>query len=240
MSLSTHTPAPDQHASDSEQTPTPIQVADFWFDPVCPWAWLSSRWMLAVEQVRPVRVRWHQMSLSYLNQGRDVPADYQRSMEQAWLPSRVMMAAQLWARQQASPSNPAGPAAGEAAQQLLARMYTAFGQRYHLENRQGQHEQVMGEVLEQVGAPASLLQIGHSSAVDEQLIASHHVGMDPVGTDVGTPVIHVGGVAFFGPVVSPAPQGEAAGRLWDGVVLVAGTDGFFELKRSRTTGPQFA
>lgn len=197
-------------------------AADFWFDPVCPWAWIASRWMLEVEQVRDVTVRWHVMSLSYLNEGRELPEDYQRVMADAWGPVRVVTAA-----------------VAEHGDEVALPLYTALGHRFHHEGRPKDRDTVE-DALRAAGLPPSLADAMTSTDWDEQLKKSHHSGMDPVGFEVGTPVIHVEGTAFFGPVVSPIPRGEDAGRLWDGVRLVAGTDGFFELKRSRTRDPVFA
>jgi 2-hydroxychromene-2-carboxylate isomerase len=201
-------------------TPLPA-TADFWFDPICPWAWMSSRWMLEVEQVRDVSVRWHVMSLAYLNQGRDLPEAYQELMAQAWGPVRVAIAA-----------------AAAHGDDVVLPLYTALGTRFHLQQRP-KDRATIEDALAEVGLATDLADAMTSTEFDEQLKKSHHAGMDPVGMEVGTPVIAVDGVAFFGPVVSPTPQGEAAGRLWDGVLLVAGTDGFFELKRSRTRDPIF-
>jgi len=195
--------------------------ADFWFDPICPWAWMSSRWMLEVEQVRDVNVRWHVMSLAYLNEGRDLPEKYQELMAQAWGPVRVVVAA-----------------AAAHGDDVVLPLYTALGKRFHLEQRPTDRTTIE-DALAEVGLPTELADAMTSTEFDEQLKKSHHAGMDQVGMDVGTPVISVEGVAFFGPVVSPTPRGDAAGRLWDGVLLVAGTDGFFELKRSRTRDPIF-
>ncbi len=199
---------------------TPV-VADFWFDPICPWAWMASRWMLEVEQVRGVQVRWHVMSLSYLNEGRDLPEDYRAVMDQSWGPVRVVVAA--------------ATAHGE---DVILPLYTALGTRFHHDDRP-KDRATIEEALAEVGLPTELADAMDSEAHDEALRKSHHAGMDQVGFEVGTPVISVEGVAFFGPVVSPTPRGEAAGLLWDGVRLVAGTDGFFELKRTRTRDPIF-
>ena len=177
--------------------------------------------MLEVEQVRDVSVSWHVMSLAYLNEGRDLPAEYQRLMDEAWGPVRVVVAA-----------------AEQHGQQVVLPLYTALGNRFHLEQRPKDRATVE-EALAEVGLPVGLADAITSTEWDDAMKKSHHAGMDQVGFEVGTPVIAVEGVAFFGPVVSPAPAGEAAGRLWDGVRLVAGTDGFFELKRSRTRDPIF-
>jgi 2-hydroxychromene-2-carboxylate isomerase len=201
-------------------------TADFWFDPLCPWAWITSRWMLEVEQVRDIHTRWHVMSLAILNADRQgLSEEYRARMEKAKGPVRVCMAAEQLK----------GP-------DILLPLYTALGNRIHLEQRgrqEGEGEKIVAEALEELGLPASLADTAQTDAYDEALAVSHYAGMKPVGDDVGTPVIHYNGTAIFGPVVTPAPKGEAAGRLWDGVLLCTGTDGFFELKRTRDRRPSF-
>jgi hypothetical protein len=199
---------------------------DMWFDPICPWAWLTSRWLLEVEKVRPLDIRFHVMSLSILNGGRDLPENYRRFLDRGWGPVRVCMAA----------AESAGP-------DVLRDLYTALGTRIHLRKYE-LDDKLYTEALTEVGLDPALADAADTDARDDALRASHDAGMKPVGLDVGTPVIHAPGadgapVAFFGPVVTPAPKGEAAGLLWDGVLLVGATPGFYELKRSREVGPIF-
>ena len=196
---------------------TPV---DFWFDATCPWAWITSRWLLEVEKVRPITPRWHVMSLSMLNKDRDLSDDYRKSMERAWGPVRVCMAA-----------------AQERGEEILGPLYTAIGTRFHDEGRR--EPEVLGEALAELGLPAGLTAAAQSDEYDEAIAKSHAEGMGLVGDDVGTPIIKVGSAAIFGPVVTPIPRGEAAGVLFDGVLLVINTDGFFELKRSRDRRPSF-
>jgi protein-disulfide isomerase-like protein with CxxC motif len=203
----------------AEQQPTDV---DFWFDPLCPWAWIASRWILEVEQVRPVAVRWHVMSLAVLNENNaDLPEQYREFMKTAWGPVRICIAAE----------QKFGP-------EVLGPLYTALGTRFHnekLDRSRATYEAALAEA----GLPLELADAADSTEYDEALRASHADGIDRVGYEVGTPIISVLGTSIFGPVVSPIPRGEAAAKLWDGVLLVAGTDGFFELKRSRTRDPIF-
>ncbi|MDK1474423.1 DsbA family protein [Streptomyces sp. 549] len=202
--------------------------ADFWFDPLCPWAWMTSRWMLEVEKVRPVEVRWHVMSLAVLNEDRldELPEHYGELMRSAWGPVRVCVAAEQ-----------------KYGSEVLGPLYTELGTRVH---PQGQplDRATIEAALEAAGLDGSLAGAMDSEEFDDALRASHRAGIDLVGQDVGTPVIAVPGsdgeqIAFFGPVVTPAPRGEAAGRLWDGTLLVASTPGFYEIKRTRDAEPDF-
>ena len=202
-----------------EQEFTPV---DFWFDPICPWAWIASRWLLEVAELRPVRPRWHVMSLSVLNEDKpDLPEQYKELLEKGWGPVRVAIAAE----------QKAGP-------EILGPLYTALGIRFH-QDKAPNDRATIEAALAEVGLPTDLADAMDSTEFDEALRASHADGMDRVGYEVGTPVISVHGTSFFGPVLSPIPRGQDAARLWDGVLLVAKTDGFFELKRSRTRDPIF-
>ncbi|WP_030757226.1 MULTISPECIES: DsbA family protein [unclassified Streptomyces] len=204
---------------------TPV---DFWFDPLCPWAWMTSRWMVEVEKVRDVEVRWHVMSLAVLNENKldELPEVYRELLgPKGWAPVRVVIAAQQ-----------------KHGEEVTGKLYTALGTRIH-NDEMGPTREVIAEALAEVGLPAELLAYADSDEYDEVLRASHNDGIDRVGQEVGTPVISVpgaeGDVAFFGPVVTPTPRGDAAARLWDGTLLVASTPGFYEIKRTRTKGPSF-
>ncbi|MFD4263469.1 DsbA family protein [Streptomyces sp. NPDC058534] len=200
-------------------TPTTV---DFWFDPTCPWAWLTSRWVLEVARQRPLTVRWHLMSLTVLNEGRTgLPERWHRDLAGRLEPVRVCAAAE----QRYGPG-------------VLGRLYTELGTRFHLE-RAPRKPSTYAAALAAAGLDAALAAAAGTGAYDDAVRASHDDAVGRVGADVGTPVVAVGDVAFFGPVVTPAPRGEAAVRLWDGVLAVSATDGFFELKRTRTRQPVF-
>ncbi|GAB7033509.1 DsbA family protein [Streptomyces sp. NPDC021749] len=210
---------------------TPKTPADFWFDPLCPWAWMTSRWMLEVEKVRPVEVRWHVMSLAVLNEDKldTLPEEYAENMRpggKAWGPVRVVIAAQQLHGDEA-----------------VGRLYTALGTRFHNEGL-GVTPESIAAALADAGLPAELIEYADKDTYDKELRASHKAGIDLVGQEVGTPVIAVPGadgdqIAFFGPVVTPAPKGEEAAKLWDGTLMVASIPGFYEIKRTRTQGPVF-
>ena len=197
------------------------QQVDLWVDPACPWAWVTSRWLLEAQKVRDIDVKFHVMSLAVLNDGREMPEMYVEFMQKAWRPVRVLIAAEQ-----------------RHGNEVVEKLYSAMGSQFHIKGEKDV-DVIISESLKEAGLDADLADAQHTTDFDEALKKSHHQGMNPVGMDVGTPVIHFGDVAIFGPVVTPAPKGEAAGKLFDGVSLVAGTPGFYELKRTRTVGPSF-
>jgi protein-disulfide isomerase-like protein with CxxC motif len=203
-------------------TDQPAVQVDFWFDPLCPWAWITSRWMLEVAKVRPVAPRWHVMSLAVLNEGRDeLSEEYKQALQAAWGPVRVCVAAEQ-----------------KFGHDVVLPLYTAIGTQFH-DKKADRNRATIEVALKEAGLPADLADAMESTEYDDAVRASHTDGIERVGVEVGTPVISVGGASIFGPVITPIPRGEQAAKLWDGVLLCLQTPGFFELKRSRTAPPIF-
>ncbi|WP_285724359.1 DsbA family protein [Psychromicrobium xiongbiense] len=201
----------------------PAETADFWFDPICPFAWITSRWIGEVAQVRNIEIRWHVMSLSVLNEGREELSDHYKSlMERGWGPVRVVIAAQQLG--------------GDA---VVKPLYDALGEQIHHQQMKD-YDEAIRKALEAADLPAEWAAYAHQDTYDAVLRASHEDGIARVGQDVGTPVVAFNGTAFFGPVLTRIPRGEEAGTLWDATVALASYPHFFELKRSRTENPEFS
>ncbi|AZZ55294.1 DsbA family protein [Rathayibacter iranicus] len=198
-----------------------MTFVDFWFDPSCPWAWMTSRFVDEVAPARDLDVTWHIMSLAVLNEDKDVDEAYRAFFPRALRYTRLVAAV-----------------AEREGREHVKALYDALGTRIHVGGR-FDADAIIAESLAELGLPASLAAFADSDEYDEPMRASHFDGIERVGQDVGTPVIALGDVAFFGPVISPTPRGEQALTLWDGIVAAASYDGFFELKRSRTRDPQF-
>lgn len=206
----------------SENVVETTETADFWFDPTCPFAWVTSRWIGEVEEVRNIKVEWHVMSLSVLNENnQDLSPEYKAHVDRAWGPVRVIMAA-----------------VAAHGTEVIKPLYDAMGTQIH-NNGNKDLADVIAKSLAEVGLPAELAAAATSDANDVALRASHAEGISQVGQDVGTPIVAFNGTAFFGPVITRIPRGEEAGKLWDATVTLASFPYFFEIKRSRTEDPQF-
>ncbi len=195
--------------------------AEFWFDPSCPWAWITSRWILEVQAQRDIEVKWNIFSLAVLNEGRELKPEYRERIDKSWGPVRVIAAAKK-----------------KNGYEVVLPLYTEIGTLFH-PGAKPVAKETISEALQNQKLDSSLIDFYDTNDFDQDLRDSTKAGLDLVGDDVGTPIISIEGVAFFGPVLTPAPKGSEALKLWDGVVAAASLPGFFELKRTRTARPQF-
>ena len=195
--------------------------AEFWFDPSCPWAWITSRWILEVQAQRDIEVKWNIFSLAVLNEGRELKPEYRKRIDKSWGPVRVIAAAKK-----------------KNGYEVVLPLYTEIGTLFH-PGAKPVAKETISEALQNQKLDPTLIDFYDTNDFDQDLRDSTKAGLDLVGDDVGTPIISIEGVAFFGPVLTPAPKGNEALKLWDGVVAAASLPGFFELKRTRTARPQF-
>ena len=195
--------------------------AEFWFDPSCPWAWITSRWILEVQAQRDIEVKWNIFSLAVLNEGRELKPEYRERIDKTWGPVRVIAAAKK-----------------KNGYEVVLPLYTEIGTLFH-PGAKPVAKETISEALQNQKLDSSLIDFYDTNDFDQDLRDSTKAGLALVGDDVGTPIISIESVAFFGPVLTPAPKGSEALKLWDGVVAAASLPGFFELKRTRTARPQF-
>ena len=206
-----------------------MSTVEQWFDPMDPWSWVVSRWLLEVEQVRSIDLTFRVMSVSVVNADREIPTQYLDDpqayldrMQAAWGPVRVATAA-----------------ADQIGEKVLRELYTALGTRIHEQGNKNFPE-VIEQALAEVGLGAELAEFATSDTYDDQLRASTRAAMDAVGIDIGTPILRIDGAAFFGPVVSKIERGQDAGRLFDALATLAGFPHVSELKRARIAEPDFS
>ena len=195
--------------------------AEFWFDPSCPWAWITSRWILEVQAQRDIEVKWNIFSLAVLNEGRELKPEYRKRIDKSWGPVRVIAAAKK-----------------KNGYEVVLPLYTEIGTLFH-PGAKPVAKETISEALQNQKLDPTLIDFYDTNDFDQDLRDSTKAGLALVGDDVGTPIISIEGVAFFGPVLTPAPKGSEALKLWDGVLAAASLPGFFELKRTRTARPQF-
>ena len=181
----------------------------------CPYTWRSSRWLTTVEEAGEAEVTWRLMSLSVLNEGREIPEQYAGVMRQGVRVLRALHAA--------------GESGGNAG---LAALYTAVGTRMH-DQDVFFSDDVVAACVAETGLPESVAEALDDPARDAAVRSSHDHAQQLVGDDAGSPVLALAGRGFFGPVVVPVPEGEEALDLFRGVRLLAGVPTFSELKTSR-------
>lgn len=209
---------------------------DLYFDPVCPLAWITSRWLLEVERRRPIDLRFRLMSLLMLNENREVDPAYRRLLDRSPGPARVCAAA-----------------AARHGDPILRPLYTAIGSalftdehlpvvlraRARPDRWSRLVRQATATALAELDLDPALAHAADSTAYDERLRACNDTGMGPVG-EVGTPTVHIDGAAISGPVLTSIPRGGEATRLFDAVRTLTANRAFFELKRTLVGQLDFA
>ncbi len=199
---------------------------DFYFDPACPWTWIVSRWVVEVAPARELNVRWRTFSLWHRNEwtSNKLSEEHCERLLAQYGGLRVIEAARA-----------------EHGDDAVARLYTELGARIHHDG--DRLLTGLGEAIAAAGLPSSIAAAANDESWDAVVDASTRDGTDLVGVDVGIPIVAVapgsGRATFFGPVLSPAPTGAAALRLWDAFVALGEFDGLYEIKRSRAGGPEF-
>ena len=224
---SDHTEAArDETAARVRSSERPGFPVDLYIDPVCPYTWLAACWLRMVDEHRQVDLRYHPMSLRMLNEQRTVDEDYRAMLEVSAGPSRIGTA--VWLHH---------------GQDAFRAWHTSFGSiifdhwRYPTA---AEYRTAAARALRANGLPEGLIHAADTDEYDEPLRQSHLEGTVPVGVDGGTPVMHLAGAAYFGPVLNAIPSTTEALDLFDGLALLAGCRDFFELKRTRTSPPTFA
>jgi hypothetical protein len=211
----------------------PRDIVQFWLDPICPWTWITSRWLLRVEAVRPVTIEWRMLSLAHLNLVQRAEMEPSAEMRNPYAASYLRDFGYAPIRLCAAAVAARGP-------ETLGSMYTALGSRLHIDQRHGDAS-IFGEALEELGLPDDLVECVTTTEYDDEILRSHHEAFDDVGIDVGSPVMRVHDRGYYGPVLTAMPPDEDIGRLWDGFVSMSGIAEFYELKRSRDDcGPDVA
>ena len=198
---------------------------EFYWDPICPWCWITSRWMEDVRRQKDIHVTWRFFSLKMFNAERDVSPDL------SILHSMGLRALRIAAAVRAKHGN-----------EGVARLYTLMGTSYHHDQEDIDEPEVAQAILERGGFAPTLATAVEDSDWDKTIETDMARAAAKVGNDVGVPIIVLNGgegPGFFGPVISPAPTGEVAVALWEGLIAVGRTPGFFELKRTREIGPRF-
>lgn len=204
---------------------------EFFWDPICPWAWITSRWLVNVVAQKPMEVEWRFLSLSLINEERkyhdEFPPEYERAHTRGLELLRVAAAVRA-----------------ELGSAAVLPLYSALGRTIHNDGNATAFDEPTGveRVLTGLGYPVDLAAAATSAERDDLIRSETNEALDRCGGNVGTPVLSFsppGGPSFFGPVISRAPKGKEALDLWDAVAVLGSNAHFSELKRSTRGRPQF-